>query len=281
METNTTTQEILAPDTAPASLPVAAPRATLPATSTTPDALIQLAMQTGADLDRLERLMEMKERYERAEAQKAFTEAMVAFKAENIVVKKDRDNLQFGSRYTSLGVLVNTVTPFLSKHGLSADWDLDQADGITVICTLTHRLGGFKSVRFSGPKDTSGKKNDLQQIKSTVTYLKSVTYESVCGIATTDANMDDDGNGAGDDTPTKSLSEIWCGKAVAAPTLGELQKVWEAGVAHIERAQDREAYEQFKGACNTRKHEIEKAQANRQPNTSSRLSGMVNKGGQP
>ena len=47
---------------------------------------------------------------------------------------------------------------------------------------------------MSGPPDDSGKKNPLQQIKSTITYLEIATFEAVTGIAASDAG-DDDGNG--------------------------------------------------------------------------------------
>ncbi|WP_241085163.1 hypothetical protein [Candidatus Vondammii sp. HM_W22] len=46
----------------------------------------------------------------------------------------------------------------------------------------------------------SGSKNPIQQIKSTITYLKIATYEAVTGIASTEGNVDDDGNGSGSET---------------------------------------------------------------------------------
>ena len=52
---------------------------------------------------------------------------------------------------------------------------------------------------MSGKEDTSGSKNAIQQIKSTITYLKSVTFESIIGLASTDANLDDDGNSTSED----------------------------------------------------------------------------------
>ena len=186
-----------------AALPVVQQNNQVRTTGSTPADLVRYAMESGADLDRLERLMQMQTEWEKREAQKLFTEAMSAFKAEDIVVTKDRHNKHFDSRYSSIGNLVGTVTPFLSKHGLSADWDLEDGQNIKVTCTITHRGGGFKSVSFSGPPDTSGSKNVIQQRKSTVTYLKSVTFESVCGIATTDANLDDDGNGSSEPVKEK------------------------------------------------------------------------------
>jgi hypothetical protein len=62
------------------------------------------------------------------EARKAFVQAMSDFKAEAgaVTIVKDKVNPQYNSNYVSLGKLVATITPYLSKHGLSADWDIDQ-----------------------------------------------------------------------------------------------------------------------------------------------------------
>lgn len=167
--------------------------------TTTSADLIRFAIQSNASMDMLERLMAMKERDEANEARKAFHDAKAAFKQEDIHVTKDKENKQFKSMYTTIGNLVGTVSPFLGKHGLSASWDTKQPeDGrIIVTCTLTHKLGHSESTELIVPPDTSGAKNPIQQIKSAITYAKVVTFEDVCGIASSDANEDDDGNGAG------------------------------------------------------------------------------------
>ncbi len=161
----------------------------------TPMDLIQMAVQQGADVDKLEKLMDLKLRWEANEARKAFEEAFAAFKTEVIELVRDKDNKQYGSKYISLANLVNTVTPYLSKHGLTMRWDLDQSHGIKVTCIVTH-AGHSTSASMSCPPDTSGAKNLIQQIKSAITYAKACTFESVCGLASTDANVEDDGNGS-------------------------------------------------------------------------------------
>lgn len=162
----------------------------------TPATLLSMAVQQGADLDKLEKLMQLQERWEANEAKKAFVVALSNFKADPPTIYKDKANKQYDSRYSSIGNIVNTTLPFLSKHGLSARWDVEQSDTIKVSCILTHVLGHSESTSMSAQPDDSGKKNPIQQIKSTVTYLKVTTFESILGLASTDANTDDDGNGA-------------------------------------------------------------------------------------
>jgi hypothetical protein len=158
------------------------------------------------DIEKMKQLMELEKTWREDQAKQAFVEAMAAFKAESIRITKDKENKQYKSMYTTIGNLVDTVTPFLSRHGLSAGWEVSQDKAIRVTCTITHRLGHSKSVSMEGPADTSGAKNPLQQIKSTVTYLKIGTFEAICGLASVEGNLDDDGNGSGKrDEPTESM----------------------------------------------------------------------------
>ena len=160
--------------------------------------MIHLAIQQGAGIEQLERLWDMQLKYEANEAKKAYHFAMSEFKKERIVITKDKDNAQYKSKYTSIGNLVDSVTPILGKHGLTHKWDISQdGDMITVTCVSTHALGHSEKVSMQAPSDKSGAKNPIQQIKSTRTYLQAATFESLFGLASTDANCDDDGNGYG------------------------------------------------------------------------------------
>jgi hypothetical protein len=158
--------------------------------------ILQLAISQDASIEKISQLMDMQDRWEANTARKAFVKAMADFKLEAIVITKDKANKQYDSRYSSIGNIINTVTPLLSKHGLSASFELDQSAGIKVSCTLTHALGHSKTNVMQVPLDTSGAKNPLQQIKSSITYARIVTFEMACGIASAEGNSDDDANGS-------------------------------------------------------------------------------------
>jgi len=160
--------------------------------------LVELAISKGAGLDVIEKMMDLQERNEKNIAKKAYVEAISSFKASPPTIKKDKINLQYKSKYCSLENLVSSVIPSLAECGLSHQWIIDQQGQIiNVSCILTHSLGHSESVSMGAPPDDSGKKNPIQKMKSTITYLKSVTFESILGLAATDANDSDDGNGAG------------------------------------------------------------------------------------
>jgi hypothetical protein len=169
------------------------------AQSTTPSMLLQLAMEQGADLDRLERLMDMQIRWEERQARNAFVAAMAAFKNEPMTIYKDR-HVNYANKngditdymHASLGGVVAVVVPALARHGLSHRWETQQGSaGITVTCAITHSLGHSESISLSSPPDQSGGKNSIQAIGSTVSYLQRYTLLAITGLATSD--MDDDG----------------------------------------------------------------------------------------
>ena len=173
------------------------------------DKAINLAIETKADLPTIEKFMDLRERWEKNEARKAFHVAMAVFKANLPTVVKDKTNSQYKSKYVSEDALINTINPELSKQGLSASFDFAQeGDNIKVTCNITHAKGHRESVSLSGKADGSGSKNPLQQIKSTATYLRKATFEAITGIASSENDADDDGNGATEYISDKQKSTI-------------------------------------------------------------------------
>lgn len=159
----------------------------------TPTTLIHLAVSEGHDLDKIEKLMELERIWKADRAREEFYKALTLFKQEKLQVTKDKENKQYNSSYTSIGNLVNTVNSVMAPFGLTAHWKIDQAGAIKVTCILSHTLGHSESVSMIGPPDESGRKNQLQQIKSTITYLQSSTFQAVTGVISQDHD-DDDGN---------------------------------------------------------------------------------------
>jgi len=161
--------------------------------------LVQLALERGADPATLERLMALHERWEAGEARKAYTCAMAAFKSECPPVLRKDATVKYGTtsyRHATLGGIVDEITPYLSRHGLSVSWRHAQTNGeVTVVCRATHVLGHSEETSLTGPPDASGQKNKIQQLGSSVTYLERYTLLSLLGLST--AEMDDDGQAAG------------------------------------------------------------------------------------
>lgn len=221
--------------------------------------LIEMAARRGASLDEMQQLFEFKLRIEADEARKAFIAAMTAFKANAIAVTKDKENKQYSSRYTSLGNLVQTVTPYLSENGLSVRWDIDQSAGIKVTCIITHAMGHSENVSLTCSPDKSDAKNPIQEIKSAITYAKGCTFESICGLASVDPIADDDGNSAGarrgSDMPEPDFVALMDSIQVAR-TLTELEQYFRMAYKCAKDLGDEASMNLFVKAKNKRKDQL-------------------------
>jgi hypothetical protein len=165
---------------------------------TTPADLLRIAVERGADLSQLEKLMDLQERYEAKQAKRDYDAAFSAFKAEAVVILKGRkvtDGPLRGKSYAELHDVVNAVTWALSKHGLSSSWKLtmDEKDWMQVTCYLRHVNGHEESVSMGGPPDAGGAKNAIQARASTKTYLERYTLKAITGLS--EQEDDDDGMG--------------------------------------------------------------------------------------
>lgn len=168
----------------------------------TPADMLMVAVQSGADIEKLERLMALQERWEANQAKKAYYDAMTEFKLNPPKIEKDKEvgymsgNGGFvGYKHATHGNVCDMVIHALAKHGITHSWKTNQPGNglITVTCTLTHKAGHSESESLEAPPDNSGKKNTIQQIGSTVSYLQRYSLLGICGLSTVDKKTDDDG----------------------------------------------------------------------------------------
>ena len=168
---------------------------------TEPAKLLTLAVEKGASIEMLEKLIALQERCEANEARKAYHEAMAAFKKNPPTIIKNKE-VDFTSqkgrthyKHAGLAEAAASIGKALSEHGLSAAWRTAQkGEGIEVTCEITHVLGHTEKTSLTALPDISGSKNAIQAIASTVTYLERYTLLALAGLAAQDT--DDDGGGA-------------------------------------------------------------------------------------
>lgn len=171
------------------------------AVSVTPMQMLQIAVERGADMAQLEKLMELQERWQANQARKAFDEAIAAAKAKikPIVKKREVDFTTAKGRtnyqYEDLALIASEVDPILSEFGLSYRYRARQeGNKVSVTCVIAHREGHSEETTLTALNDESGNKNSIQAIGSAVTYLQRYTLKLALGLA---AAKDDDGNSIG------------------------------------------------------------------------------------
>lgn len=183
----------------------------------TPADLLRVAMERGdGDIERMERLMQMQERFEQAkvreqerQAELAFRRDFAEFTALGLVIQKTKSVVQTargggpGPRYdqTEFHVVMQTLKPALGKHGFGVSFDNKFVRGIeggvawcSVTCSLEHRDGHVRTMTLEGPPDDSGAKNALQEMQSSATFLMRHAVMAITGTA--QAGKDNDGRGA-------------------------------------------------------------------------------------
>lgn len=214
--------------------------------SPTPMDLLVTAVHQGADLDKLERLMALQERWQAGEAKKAYDAAFAAFKAEAVTIVKNRKvdaGPLSGKKYAELFAVVNAITPALSRHGLSSSWKLtkDEKDWIEVTCYLKHTAGHVETVSMGGPPDDGGAKNKIQARASTVSYLERYTLKAICGLSEQE-----------DDTDGSMRQADWSARAEEAATVEELERVRKDGSKAFTEAKDVPGFSAFMRAVQAR-----------------------------
>lgn len=163
----------------------------------TPMQMLNQALQKGTDIAIIEKLMDLAERWDKAQARKAFDNAIAAAKAEIPVIPKRR-KVDFTSQkgrtsylHEGFGDIAEIVDPILAKHGLSyRHRTAQEGNKVTVTCVLSHRDGHYEETTLFADRDETGNKNPIQAVGSTVAYLQRYTLKAALGLA---AAEDDDG----------------------------------------------------------------------------------------
>lgn len=233
----------------------------------TPMMLLQQAIVQGVSVDQLERLQLMCERWEANQARKAYYAAKNDFKRDAPVILKNKhvkitpkDSSKQGAEYdhATLDHVCDQVIPLLAKNHLSHDWKTEQnGEWIKVTCILTHAQGHSEERSLMGCPDSSGFKNPVQMIASTVTYLERYTLLMVCGLAA--KGTDTDGRGVKTIEAGMSSEDVkrlcdWISKSV---NINDLRIRYLNAGHEAKNANDRTALTAFIKAKDARKRELQ------------------------
>lgn len=239
---------------APGKEIVVNPETALPA-NVTPMQLLQMAVAKGGTaLDEMAKLMDLQERWEAREALKAYTVAMNAFKANPPVILKNKlvsFDTQKGNtsyRHALSGESSEKIGAALSEHGISHHWETKQLEGgrVIVTCILTHKMGHSERTTLEATPDTSGSKNSIQAIGSTVSYLQRYTLFAAVGLVPKDA--DDDGRGGQLQVMDPAEKTSYLGKIEALASKKEQESLWQEIVSRTTALGDVPAYDELKVA---------------------------------
>lgn len=163
----------------------------------TPNDLIAQAIEKGLDVASLERLMNLKERYDADQAHKAFLESFTEFQSQAPDLRKTKAVSFDGKggatnyKFAPLADIARQIGPVLKKFGLSYRWEIqDNATELKVTCLVSHVAGHTERTTMQAGPDTTGSKNSIQARGSAVEFLKRYTLIGALGLTTADEDID-------------------------------------------------------------------------------------------
>ena len=163
---------------------------------TEPQALLRLAVESGADVEKLERLMALQERWEATQARKAFLEAMGELQAEMPTIIKTRQVCDRSGRvmykFASLDQIIAAMQPHEHKHGFTHRWEYDATpEGVLLVsCIVQHAGGHAEKTTVRVPPTKGMNTNAAQDQRVMEQYGKRGSYEGAFGIATAAEDID-------------------------------------------------------------------------------------------
>ena len=166
-------------------------------TVSNPVELLKLAVEQNLDVDKLEKLMELQERWDKRNAKKAFDTAMSEFQSECPTIKKTKNGGQtkggkVAYKYAPLESIVEQVKDLIKAHGFSYGIQTVMTEKtVKVFCTVKHIAGHSEISDVELPLTTRTEIMSAPQVvAATVTFGKRYAFCNGFGIMTGDDDTD-------------------------------------------------------------------------------------------
>ena len=170
------------------------------------------ARDPSIDIDKLDRLLLMRERENARVAEQTFNAAMAAAQAEMEPIRFDSSNDQTRSRYASYAALDRTVRPIYTRHGFALSFNTADAalpEQARIVCDACHAGGHTRRYHVDMPVDGKGARGGDVMTKthamgSGISYGMRYLLRMIFNLA---IDQDDDGNAAGGRGKTAPAAE--------------------------------------------------------------------------
>lgn len=180
--------------------------------------MLMSASSSGASVEHLAKLMELKEKHERREAEKAFNIDFADMSAEiprvprNGVVSLKRDGKDLGSyNFARFEDIDKLCRPIMAKYGFAITFDAQprtaEGGGVIVTGYLRHRDGHVISASMDITLDSGPGRSNNQARGGSVSFGRRYVYEMLLNIVREGADTDDNSDFIAPDT-AKQIEEL-------------------------------------------------------------------------
>ena len=199
------------------------PRSPAKAKAPTPTNFLAVIAQAAADPnckpENMRALLDMQKEIAAEEARMAFTTDFIAMQAELPVINakgrieiikkgsdgqriKGRDPVEQSTPYATFNEINRVTRPILQKHHFALSFTTDVAAGggvgLVVRGVLKHERGHQETATLSLPLETSGSKNNVQGVGSSMSYGKRYAAVALLNLVSeAQEDRDDDGKASG------------------------------------------------------------------------------------
>ncbi len=166
------------------------------------EAISSIACNPDADIDKMQKLMEMHQSMEDRQAEAAFNAALSVVQGQLEPVVARSHNSQTNSKYAKIEMIAKAARPILSANGFSTTFrelPSHSAGNVRIAGQLRHASGHKEDYENEIPLDDKGIKGSVNKTNvhahgSSLTYARRYCLMGMLDISITE---DDDGNAGG------------------------------------------------------------------------------------
>lgn len=159
-----------------------------------PESILRYAVDKGANVETIERLMAVRRELKAEQAKEAFDAAMSAFQTDCPVIVKTKFGAKNAYKYAPLDDILTQVRDLIRKHGFSFSITSEIEPGwVMAKCKITHAGGHSEVSEFKVPVDKNNTlMTDPQRYGGSMTFSKRYAFCNGFGILTADEDRDGD-----------------------------------------------------------------------------------------
>lgn len=163
----------------------------------------RVATDPNCDIEKMERLMQMRRDEIDREAKLAYSAAMIRVQSAMPSVYKAKENKQTRSFYADLEAVTRIVTPVYTAEGFSLSFNTGRSElekHVLVTCTVLHNMGHSQVFDYDSPIDDAGIQGTVNKTPqhgraSAISYAQRYLTKLIFNLIM--SGEDNDGNGGG------------------------------------------------------------------------------------
>ncbi|WP_409361891.1 ERF family protein [Bartonella heixiaziensis] len=154
--------------------------------------ILNRALENDVGIDRLQRLLDLRDQEIKRQNYQNFVRDLSAMQTECQDIEKNSTNTHTNSKYATLDQYIDAVKDALATYdfALFSRIKSQTATNVTIEIILSHPSGNQISTEGTFPIDSTGSKNSIQSVGSTLTYARRYLLGMLLNVASKEDDTD-------------------------------------------------------------------------------------------